>query len=72
MDGINNTKLLKYQIQKMLCLKCLFKPNFFNWYNKCKLKHFEWNYVSFPSEHNILDEIFKNNYCESKLPEELI
>ncbi|GBB99143.1 hypothetical protein RclHR1_03430004 [Rhizophagus clarus] len=57
---------------RSLIFKCQILPYFFNWCNKCKLKHFELNYGVSPSENNEIDKILKDNYCESNSSKELI
>ncbi|RIA97396.1 hypothetical protein C1645_814102 [Glomus cerebriforme] len=72
MDNINDMKSLKHQMKKKLCLICRFKSNFFNWCNKCKLKHFQFNYGEFPSENNEIDNFLKDIYCKIEKSKELI
>ncbi|RIA97395.1 hypothetical protein C1645_752430 [Glomus cerebriforme] len=54
------------------CIKCWLKFNFFDWCKSCKLKHFQFNYEEFLSENNEINNLLKDNYCDSKEPEELI
>ncbi|RIA97389.1 hypothetical protein C1645_732460 [Glomus cerebriforme] len=67
-----NTNSTTSLIKQQLCLICRYKSNFFNWCNKCKLKHFELSYGEFPSGENEIDKFLKDNYCESQSEEEII
>ncbi|PKY49187.1 kinase-like protein [Rhizophagus irregularis] len=51
---------------------CKFKISFFNWCKSCKLNHFRFNYGEFPSGNDEIDNILKDNYCESNKISELI
>ncbi|GBC09842.1 hypothetical protein RclHR1_09150013 [Rhizophagus clarus] len=55
-----------------IVFKCQILHYFFNWCNKCKLKHFKLNYGESPSENNKIDKILKDNYCESNSSKDLI
>ena len=45
---------------------------FYHWCKSCKLNHFQLNYNESPSGNNEIDEILKDNYCNSTNLEELI
>jgi hypothetical protein len=66
--------VLLYKSYKLinLCVKCKFLFNFFDWCEICKLNHFQLNYGENPSGSNGIDQFLKDNYCESRSPEELI